>query len=100
MRICLVLAIALSTFLHVEGIFFIKHSGFTINNTYIPFKNSIIIKYGYVCLAYCSRESKLSCLTAYFNEQTELCSLYDRIINEKSLIPQSLSVVYVAQSNL
>lgn len=99
MKIYLVLVLFILNYYYTlcaNGVSFNKYSGYIVNNSNNYFKDHSNISSALICLAYCEREP--ICLTAHYNEQLKICSLYDSKMDKTSLITQSLSVVYSVKS--
>jgi hypothetical protein len=100
MKINLLIIIAFVSLFHgvySEGIFYHKHSEFTVHNDQVSYKIHSNVQSHLICLSYCNRES--NCQTANFNEQTKACSLYDIKINTNNLVSQSSSAVFIVKGN-
>lgn len=80
-----------------KGKFFVKNFGYKVNTNHNPFKVIFSVQSDLFCLTYCNNEP--NCLTAYFNEKLETCSIYDSNIDCIDLDSQVSSAVYTIKSN-
>lgn len=83
--------------LEANGAFFNKVAGYSVNSSKTSYNLPTKVPCQLACLAHCNRVS--NCETAYYNKQTQTCSLYDSKIDNSFLDTQSYGIVFISKRN-